>query len=113
MVSGQIRHSRSQLHPAGGRCRRVDRAWSDNPNADRASRWCRSRGTDAGQSARPRHLGRQRGGVMRALVGAFALVVFGLPCGAQVVTEMTPDKIREALKQEKGETCFPLKTDTP
>jgi len=50
---------------------------------------------------------------MRRLCLVIAFPVTVATAHAQLVTEMTPEKIQEALKQEKGETCFPLKTDTP
>ena len=50
---------------------------------------------------------------MRRLCLVIAFPVTVASASAQIVTEMTPERIEEALKQEKGETCFPLKTDTP
>lgn len=50
---------------------------------------------------------------MRRLCLVIAFPVTMATASAQIVTEMTPERIQEALKQEKGETCYPLKTDTP
>lgn len=47
------------------------------------------------------------------VLGVLSAGLGGVQAEAQIVAEMTPEKVREALAQEKGETCFPLKTDTP